>query len=91
MTELRDKQKQSMVNMPRDKQLETLSQLQKIVSTGGKEMVVRMLPQVSRLLQGSGTKQLGYNCDESDEFDVSKDVRIEAYKLMIEMAAYAPV
>ena len=91
MTELRDKQKQSMVNMPRDKQLETLSQLQKMVSTGGQEMVVRMLRQVSRLLQGSGTKQLGYNFDESDEFDVSKEVRIEAYKLMIEMAAYAPV
>ncbi len=62
-----------------------------MVSTGGQEMVVRMLPQVSRLLQGSGTKQSGYNFDESDEFDVSKEVRIEAYKLMIEMAAYAPV
>lgn len=62
-----------------------------MVSTGGQEMVVRILPQVSRLLQGSSSKQSGYEFDANDELAVSKEVRVEAYKLMIEMAAFAPV
>lgn len=46
---------------------------------------------MSRLLQGGGSKQSGYEFDATDELTVSKEVRVEAYKLMIEMAAYAPV
>jgi hypothetical protein len=61
-----------------------------MVSTGGQEMVVRLLPQVSRLLQGNVSKS-SYDFDASDELDVSKEVRVEAYKLMIEMAAYTSV
>jgi hypothetical protein len=61
-----------------------------MVSTGGQEMVVRLLPQVSRLLQDNVSKS-NYDFDASDELVVSKEVRVEAYKLMIEMAAYTSV
>ena len=53
-------------------------------------MVVRLLPQVSRLLQDNVSKS-NYDFDASDELVVSKEVRVEAYKLMIEMAAYTSV
>jgi len=44
MTDLKQRKDQSLISLAKDKQLETLSQLHKMASTGGQEMVIRILP-----------------------------------------------
>lgn len=68
-----------------------LSQMQRMIVTGGHEMVSRFLPQVRRLLQGSSAGSSRYDFDATEELTTPKEVRIEAYKLLINMAAFVPV
>jgi hypothetical protein len=44
-----------------------------------------------KLLKGNSFSQSGYEFDASEEYTASKEVRIEAYKLLIAMSSYVPV
>ena len=62
-----------------------------MLATGGQQMVARLMPQVMTLLQGSDGKQNSYDFDPNEDWKGSKEVRTEAYKLLIEMTTFFPV